>query len=98
VEAKAIRKLQHPVRARKLQGFVDGTMAREREARHERAEAQKAQAMRSRGSNAAGSPANAANPPLMDAALESAMDAAMQHDEADDLMAEIELTDNGDDA
>ncbi len=25
VEAKAIRKLQHPVRARKLQGFVDGT-------------------------------------------------------------------------
>jgi hypothetical protein len=34
----------------------------------------------------------------MDAALESAMDAAMQHDEADDLMAEIELTDNGDDA
>ena len=98
VEAKASRKLQHPVRARKLQGFVDGTMAREREARHERAEAQKAQAMRSRGSNAAGSPANAANPPLMDAALESAMDAAMQHDEADDLMAEIELTDNGDDA
>jgi DNA-binding CsgD family transcriptional regulator len=25
VEAKAIRKLQHPVRARKLQGFVDGS-------------------------------------------------------------------------
>ncbi|MCC7146009.1 MAG: RNA polymerase sigma factor RpoD [Phycisphaeraceae bacterium] len=25
VEAKALRKLQHPVRARKLQGFVDGT-------------------------------------------------------------------------
>jgi RNA polymerase primary sigma factor len=29
VEAKAIRKLQHPVRARKLQGFVDGSMYRE---------------------------------------------------------------------
>ncbi|MCA9300460.1 MAG: RNA polymerase sigma factor RpoD, partial [Phycisphaerales bacterium] len=26
VEAKAIRKLQHPVRARKLQGFVDGSL------------------------------------------------------------------------
>jgi len=26
VEAKAIRKLQHPVRARKLEGFVDGAM------------------------------------------------------------------------
>ncbi len=26
VEAKAIRKLQHPVRARKLQGFVDGSV------------------------------------------------------------------------
>ena len=25
VEAKAIRKLQHPVRARKLEGFVDGS-------------------------------------------------------------------------
>ncbi len=29
VEAKAIRKLQHPVRARKLQGFVDGTAEEE---------------------------------------------------------------------
>ncbi|MCC6284825.1 MAG: sigma-70 family RNA polymerase sigma factor [Phycisphaerales bacterium] len=29
VEAKAIRKLQHPVRARKLQGFVDGAIYRE---------------------------------------------------------------------
>ncbi len=29
VEAKAIRKLQHPVRARKLQGFVDGTLEEE---------------------------------------------------------------------
>ncbi len=29
VEAKAVRKLQHPVRARKLQGFVDGTVYRE---------------------------------------------------------------------
>jgi RNA polymerase primary sigma factor len=29
VEAKAIRKLQHPVRARKLQGFVDGSLRRE---------------------------------------------------------------------
>jgi len=29
VEAKAIRKLQHPVRARKLQGFVDGSAMRE---------------------------------------------------------------------
>lgn len=29
VEAKAIRKLQHPVRARKLQGFVDGRAYRE---------------------------------------------------------------------
>jgi RNA polymerase primary sigma factor len=29
VEAKAIRKLQHPVRARKLQGFVDGSIYRE---------------------------------------------------------------------
>jgi RNA polymerase primary sigma factor len=29
VEAKAIRKLQHPVRARKLQGFVDGNVYRE---------------------------------------------------------------------
>jgi RNA polymerase primary sigma factor len=29
VEAKAIRKLQHPVRARKLRGFVDGTAFRE---------------------------------------------------------------------
>ncbi|MBL9031248.1 MAG: RNA polymerase sigma factor RpoD [Phycisphaerae bacterium] len=29
VEAKAIRKLQHPVRARKLQGFVDGTVYKE---------------------------------------------------------------------
>jgi RNA polymerase primary sigma factor len=29
VEAKAIRKLQHPVRARKLHGFVDGSMYRE---------------------------------------------------------------------
>ncbi len=25
VEAKAIRKLKHPVRARKLEGFLDGT-------------------------------------------------------------------------
>lgn len=33
VEAKAIRKLQHPVRARKLQGFVDGTVLREKAAR-----------------------------------------------------------------
>ncbi|GJQ30399.1 MAG: RNA polymerase sigma factor SigA [Phycisphaerae bacterium] len=33
VEAKAIRKLQHPVRARKLQGFVDGTALREKAAR-----------------------------------------------------------------
>jgi len=29
VEAKAIRKLQHPVRARKLQGFVDGSVLSE---------------------------------------------------------------------
>ena len=29
VEAKAIRKLQHPVRSRKLQGFVDGTWQEE---------------------------------------------------------------------
>jgi hypothetical protein len=29
VEAKAIRKLQHPVRARKLKGFVDEGMYRE---------------------------------------------------------------------
>jgi RNA polymerase primary sigma factor len=29
VEAKAIRKLQHPVRARKLQGFVDGSLEEE---------------------------------------------------------------------
>ncbi|HEX7008457.1 MAG TPA: RNA polymerase sigma factor RpoD [Phycisphaeraceae bacterium] len=29
VEAKAIRKLQHPVRSRKLQGFLDGTWERE---------------------------------------------------------------------
>ncbi len=29
VEAKAIRKLQHPVRARKLQGFVENSMYRE---------------------------------------------------------------------
>ena len=29
VEAKAIRKLQHPVRARKLQGFVEGQRARD---------------------------------------------------------------------
>jgi len=29
VEAKAIRKLQHPVRARKLQGFVDASVYRE---------------------------------------------------------------------
>jgi len=29
VEAKAIRKLQHPVRARKLQGFVDGKVYKE---------------------------------------------------------------------
>ncbi|MCC6427148.1 MAG: sigma-70 family RNA polymerase sigma factor [Phycisphaerales bacterium] len=29
VEAKAVRKLQHPVRARKLQGFVDGSVYRE---------------------------------------------------------------------
>ncbi len=41
VEAKAIRKLQHPVRARKLQGFVDGSTNREqRAADHERAEKQ----------------------------------------------------------
>ena len=26
VEAKAIRKLQHPVRARKLEGFLDGSI------------------------------------------------------------------------
>jgi len=32
VEAKAIRKLQHPVRSRKLQGFVDGTWREEEEA------------------------------------------------------------------
>ncbi len=31
VEAKAIRKLQHPVRARKLSGFIDGTWEREAE-------------------------------------------------------------------
>jgi len=29
VEAKALRKLQHPVRARKLQGFLDGSMDEE---------------------------------------------------------------------
>jgi RNA polymerase primary sigma factor len=29
VEAKAIRKLQHPVRARKLQGFVEGSLYKE---------------------------------------------------------------------
>ena len=29
VESKAVRKLQHPVRARKLQGFVDGNIYRE---------------------------------------------------------------------
>ena len=29
VEAKAIRKLQHPVRARKLHGFVDGSVYKE---------------------------------------------------------------------
>jgi RNA polymerase primary sigma factor len=29
VEAKAIRKLQHPVRARKLQGFVEGNVYKE---------------------------------------------------------------------
>jgi RNA polymerase primary sigma factor len=29
VEAKAIRKLQHPVRSRKLAGFLDGTFERE---------------------------------------------------------------------
>jgi len=29
VEAKAIRKLQHPVRARKLEGFLDGSMNQE---------------------------------------------------------------------
>ncbi len=29
VEAKALRKLQHPVRARKLQGFLDGSFQRE---------------------------------------------------------------------
>jgi RNA polymerase primary sigma factor len=29
VENKAIRKLQHPIRARKLQGFVDGSVHRE---------------------------------------------------------------------
>lgn len=29
VEAKAIRKLQHPVRARKLQGFVDAAVYKE---------------------------------------------------------------------
>ncbi len=29
VEAKAIRKLQHPVRARKLEGFLDGSMKKE---------------------------------------------------------------------
>ena len=28
VEAKAIRKLQHPVRARKLEGFLPGSVAR----------------------------------------------------------------------
>ncbi|GMV24011.1 MAG: RNA polymerase sigma factor SigA [Phycisphaerae bacterium] len=32
VEAKAVRKLQHPVRARKLQGFVDGSHYRESKA------------------------------------------------------------------
>jgi len=31
VEAKAIRKLQHPVRSRKLQGFVDGSWRQEEE-------------------------------------------------------------------
>ncbi len=31
VEAKALRKLQHPVRARKLEGFVDGTWDEEEE-------------------------------------------------------------------
>ncbi|NIA21790.1 MAG: sigma-70 family RNA polymerase sigma factor, partial [Anaerolineaceae bacterium] len=28
IEAKAIRKLQHPVRARKLEGFLDGVIER----------------------------------------------------------------------
>jgi len=28
IEAKAVRKLQHPVRARKLEGFLDGTLQR----------------------------------------------------------------------
>jgi RNA polymerase primary sigma factor len=91
VEAKAIRKLQHPVRARKLQGFVDGSVARERELRTERAEAQKSLAARK------GGPAGD-ELPAMDAALDIAMDAAMEMDEADDAMAEIEMTENGDDA
>jgi len=35
VEAKAIRKLQHPVRARKLQGFVDGSVYKEVRSEHQ---------------------------------------------------------------
>jgi RNA polymerase primary sigma factor len=38
VEAKAIRKLQHPVRARKLQGFVDGSIYKEMRPRGEEPE------------------------------------------------------------
>ena len=38
VEAKAIRKLQHPVRARKLQGFVDGSIYKEMRPRTEEPE------------------------------------------------------------
>jgi len=37
VEAKAIRKLQHPVRSRKLAGFIDGTSVEEEERQHEQA-------------------------------------------------------------
>ena len=31
IEAKALRKLQHPVRSRKLHGFIDGTWGEEGE-------------------------------------------------------------------
>jgi DNA-binding CsgD family transcriptional regulator len=36
VEAKAIRKLQHPVRARKLMGFVDGSIYKQLQKADER--------------------------------------------------------------
>jgi RNA polymerase primary sigma factor len=43
IEAKAIRKLQHPIRSRKLEGFLEGLLRKQAEEAREAAQAQQAE-------------------------------------------------------